>query len=150
LDVRGSLPNRMHAVLSYAAAAFVLAGVVLDASGLAAAETRLWAAGARLVAAGCVLAIPAALTGVAAQRSFPRTPARRSATVHGILTVAAVLLLALARWVRGHPEVRPDPPIFVAEVVAGVALLALLRRGRRHGGEEKRQFTAEDAEGAKN
>lgn len=140
----------MHAVLSHAAAALVLAAIALDAAGLAADETRLWSAGAHLLAAGILLAIAAALTRAVAHRALPRPLARRRAAIHGILTATAILLLALARWVRGHPEVRPDAPIFAAELVAGVTLLALRRRGRRPGGDEKRLFAAEDAEDAEN
>lgn len=121
---RRSIATRAHAVLSYTAAVVLLAGVAADTAGLALHRTSLWAAGSHLVTAGIALAIIAALAGAFALSR------RRGIAIHSAAALLAILLLALARWVRGHPEVQPDPPIFAAEIVAAVIVLMLLRGGR--------------------
>jgi hypothetical protein len=106
-----------------------LTSAVADVAGLRLDRPGLWVAGAGLllVAAGLGAAAVGAslLRPVRADR---RRPADRLATGAAVL---AVPLLGLARWVRGHPEVAPDPPL-VAAAVFGAALLGGL--ARRAGG----------------
>lgn len=54
---------------------------------------------------------------------------RRSALADG----AVVLLLALAWWLRGHPEVMPDPPLVAVQIASALSLAGRWYRRRRRG-----------------
>ncbi|MEX0891529.1 MAG: hypothetical protein WEB88_05105 [Gemmatimonadota bacterium] len=58
-------------------------------------------------------------------------PGTRCAPLAGL--AAALILLALSRWIRGHPAVPPDPPVVAAEALALVLLLVVHARSRPGG-----------------
>ena len=120
---RNSTTTRAHTVLARIAAAILVVAIVADAAGLLTNRVVLWAAGARLITVAVALAALALVAGVIA---------RRLGAWRITGCALAIFLLAVARYVRGHPEVRPDPPIFLAEIVAGLALLGLLRLASRY------------------
>lgn len=120
------VPRRLTA----AAAACLAVAVVMDGGGLAGGQVQLWTVGAWLHLAAAVLA-PTALVVGAARLVLP---ARGGAPRRLVAPLAALAvagsLLALGRWIRGHPAVPPDPPILAAEIAALlVLLLALLPYG---------------------
>jgi uncharacterized membrane protein len=130
---RDSAAKRAHALVGYTLAALVTAAVAADVAGIAAGAVVGWVIGAHLLTASLVVAVPAALPGLLRHRTLPRSRGRRRSAVHGILVFAPLFLLALARWLRGHPEVPPDPPILAAELVAAVLVAGGVVAGRRIG-----------------
>ncbi|MGH7504564.1 MAG: hypothetical protein ACRELX_02895 [Longimicrobiales bacterium] len=109
----------------------LVAGAALDLIGRAVTVEMLWVAGAHLLTAGVLLAIPAAIVVLAAHFRLPRySVARRRATWAAVLNGTAVAVFALARWLRGHPEIPPDPPILAAEVIAALVMVAVAVRLR--------------------
>jgi hypothetical protein len=97
-----------------------------DLAHLAAPMPRWWATASwAAIAAGA-----AAVCGVVLLRTLrrPRPPGetKRLAT-----DLAAVGLLLLAWWLRGHPEVPPDSPLIFAQGIAVLALALTAWRRRR-------------------
>lgn len=103
--------------------------------GVALHEEWLWTAAAHAETAGVAIGTLAALLAAAARVRLPagaRDPGRRrwGASLH----VLALVLFALARWVRGSARVSPDPAIVLVQGI-GLALLALAAwAGRRPAG----------------
>lgn len=102
--------------------------------GAALHEPRLWTAGAHAetvgVAVGSLALLPAAAGWLGLARGA-RGRRRRAAGV--TLHAAALVLFALARWVRGSAKVSPDPATLLVQGI-GIVLLALAAwPGRRTG-----------------
>lgn len=114
-------------------AALLGAALAGDLTGLAFQRPALWIAAAHLALAGVVLGVAGAAARLAL-RLAPRAAAEPFGSGRrGFALAAALALFALARWVRGHPAVPPDPPVIGAEMI-GVALLALAHGRRGSGG----------------
>ena len=122
----------VHAFLSHFPTAFLIGGTAFDAGGLALARPLWWIAGAHLIYAGVATGAIAALAGFADHLALPAgSPERRRSATHAALNLTALALFALARWVRGHPEIPPDPPIIAAEALAAVLVLIATVLGSR-------------------
>jgi uncharacterized membrane protein len=105
-------------------AVLLCAALTADLAGVALRRPALWSVAAHLALAGVVL-------GVLGAAAWLRLSGRSG--WRGLALALALALFALARWVRGHPAVPPDPPVIGAEVI-GIALLALAHgRPRPHG-----------------
>jgi uncharacterized membrane protein len=122
----------LHNVPGIAAAALLVAAPPLDLVGLTVGRTGIWEAGAHALTVGVVTGIAAAALGFAPYRAVPaHSPARRRSARHAAVALFAIALAALARWVRGHPEVPPDLPIVGAECMAAAVILITSLRARR-------------------
>jgi uncharacterized membrane protein len=123
---------RLHDVPGTLAAALLVAAPVLDVLGLASGRSGVSAVGALALGAGTIAGVVAAAAGLAPYVALPpRWRDRRRAARHAAAALFALALCALARWVRGHHEVPPDPPIVAAECVAAAIVLATSIRARR-------------------
>ncbi len=113
-----------HPVLVPFPLAFLLGAFIFDAIGLASATPGWYTAGKYLAGAGLVMGLAAAIPGLIDYLFTipPDSSGKRHARRHMLLNVAALLLFALAFWVRGGPGVPPDPPILALELV-GAGLL---------------------------
>jgi uncharacterized membrane protein/nitrite reductase/ring-hydroxylating ferredoxin subunit len=83
-----------------------------------------WVLGAYLAIAGVVAGVIVALPGFVDYFYTvpPRSSGRRTATRHMLANLSAVLLFAVAWWIRGGAALPPGPGVLVLEAV-GVALL---------------------------
>jgi nitrite reductase/ring-hydroxylating ferredoxin subunit/uncharacterized membrane protein len=115
----------LHAMLVHFPIAFLTGAFLSDAAGLVLDLDTLWPVGWYLTAAGVVGGIAAAIPGVIdyLRTVPPRSSARRRATWHMLVNVGALLVFALAWFIRGAPGVPPDPALVLIEGV-GVALIA--------------------------
>ena len=122
----------LHNVPGIGAAALLVAAPPLDLVGLAVGRTGVWEAGAHALTAGVLAGLAAVALGFAPYRALPApSPARRRSARHAAIALFAIALAAIARWVRGHPEVPPDLPIVGAECVAAAVILITSIRSRR-------------------
>lgn len=122
----------MVRLLMVAAAVLLWAVLAADVAGVALQRPALWTAGAHLALPGVALGV-AGGAGWLAPRLAPARGTGAGSRGRGpkLAFALALALFALARWVRGHPAVPPDPPVIGVEAI-GAALLALaLTRSRR-------------------
>lgn len=119
-------PHALHAVPALVSAGCLIAAPILDLVGRVSGWSGLWTAGSHVLSAGAVVGVVAVASGGLAHRALPKaSAARRRSARHAALTFVALALLMLARWVRGHPGVPPDPPVVAAEAIAaGLVLIA--------------------------
>jgi hypothetical protein len=106
-----------------AAAGCVAAALLLDATGLALDAASLWRVGSWLHFAAVVLASAGLVVAGVRWLAVVAGADSRGGLASLAALAAACALLAIGRWIRGHPAVPPDPPILFA---AGCALLLLL------------------------
>lgn len=115
----------LHPPLTDFPIAFLTGAFLADAVGRLLGSVELWTVGGYLSLAGIAAGIAAAVPGLVDYRYTvpPDGSARRRARKHGWVNGSALLLFALARWVRGDAAVAPDPPLLALEAL-GAALLA--------------------------
>lgn len=106
--------------LAFMAGAFVfdIAGVFIDAP-------ALWTTGAHLALAGVLAGVIAAIPGLI---DFfytvpPNSSGKKRAIRHMISMVSAMVMFALARWLRGDAANQPDAIILGLEGLGGMALM---------------------------
>jgi uncharacterized membrane protein len=111
----------------------LLAGALaLDTVGALALRPSLWVAGHYLTFAGVVAGLAAVAARLLVRRrgAPSRGASRWRAAGYLLASLAGLALFALAWWLRGHPEVAPDPGILVFEATAMALLLAGAWLGR--------------------
>lgn len=107
--------------------AFLIGGFVADLGGRVLDWPELWTAGAYLVVAGIAAGLLAAVPGIIDYRYTvpPESSGKKRARKHALVNVSALVIFAVARWVRGDAAVAPDPPILVLEALgAGLLIFA--------------------------
>lgn len=116
----------LHPMLIPFPFAFLVGAFAADAIGTLWNVPGLWTSAWYLAIAGVAMALVAAVPGFVDYLSTvpPKSTAKRRATKHMLANLAAVALFALAWFVRGAPEIPPDPAVLLIEGV-GVALLAM-------------------------
>jgi uncharacterized membrane protein/nitrite reductase/ring-hydroxylating ferredoxin subunit len=119
-------PALVHFPLAFLIGAFFfdLAGVLLDKPGW-------WAVGAYLSLVGVIAALLAAVPGFIDYLYTvpPKSSGRTMATRHMVLNLVAVAAFALARYLRGHPDVEPEPILIVLESVGFLLLVVAGKLG---------------------
>lgn len=126
--MRTTAASDVPRILTGVAAACAGAAACVDLVGLAAGSAAIWGVGSWLhLGAAAVLGLAlVAAGGLAAMRvAHRRSP---GVAPRAVVAVLAFTLLALGRWIRGHPGVPPDLPIVVATAVAAALLIAVARR----------------------
>jgi uncharacterized membrane protein len=111
----------------------LLAGALaVDVAGALTLWPPLWVAGYYLTLAGVVAGLAAVAARLLARRRAapPRGGSGWRAAGYLLAGLAGLALFALAWWLRGHPEVAPDPGILVFEATALALLLAGAWLGR--------------------
>lgn len=118
----GSHP--LHPMLIPFPVAFLVGAFVADVIGYLYEVPGLWAAATYATMAGVATALVAAVPGFVDYLYVlpPRSSGRRRATKHMLANLGAVALFGLAWWIRGGPQIPPDPALLVIEG-AGVVLL---------------------------
>jgi nitrite reductase/ring-hydroxylating ferredoxin subunit/uncharacterized membrane protein len=116
----------LHPMLIPFPFAFLVGAFVADVLGYVYMVPGLWATATYATLAGVVTALVAAVPGFVDYVYVlpPRSSGRRRATKHMLVNLGAVALFALAGWIRGGPEIPPDPALLVIEG-AGVVLLMI-------------------------
>jgi uncharacterized membrane protein/nitrite reductase/ring-hydroxylating ferredoxin subunit len=116
----------LHPMLIPFPIAFFVGAFVADVIGYLYPLPGLWAAATYATMAGVAMALVAAVPGLIDYLYVvpPRSSARRRATWHAVANVGALAVFALALWIRGGPEIPPDPALLVIEA-AGVVLLTM-------------------------
>lgn len=115
----------IHAALVHFPVAFLLGAALLDLAGLVIDVPSWWHPVSYVMVIGGVgTALLAAIPGFI---DFfytvpPASSARKRATLHMIVNLSAVLLFGVAWYLRGHPEVRPEPVLVGIETAGGVLL----------------------------
>ncbi len=114
----------IHPALVHFPIAFLVGAFGFDLIGQLAGSPGLWATGFYLALAGVVTAVVAAVPGFVDYFATvpPQSSAKRRATWHMVLNLAAVGLFLAALGLRGGPEGVPDAAVMVAEGSATVLL----------------------------
>lgn len=104
---------------------FDVAGVLVDAP-------SLWTTGAHLALAGVVTGLIAAIPGLVdfIYSVPPNSSGKKRAVKHMVSMISAMLVFALARWLRGDSTNAPDRILLIVEAVGVLALVI----GGWHGG----------------
>lgn len=104
--------------------AFLYGAFVFDALGRVLGRESLWTTGAYLAAAGIGTALLAAVPGIIDYMYTvpPNSTGKKRATRHGLVNLSAVVLFALAWWIRGAADASPGLLVLAIEAV-GIALL---------------------------
>lgn len=104
--------------------AFLSGAFAFDLLGRILERPSLWTTGASLALAGIGMALLAAVPGAIDYRHTvpPDSSAKDRALKHAVLNLSAVVLFALAWWVRGAADAAPNLAVLAMEAV-GVALL---------------------------
>lgn len=112
--------------------AFMTGAFVFDVAGVLMDAPPLWATGAHLAVAGVGTGLIAAIPGLIdfVYTVPPDSSAKQRATRHMVLMLSAMLLFALARWLRGDSGSPPDRLLLVVEATGVIALMI----GGWHGG----------------
>jgi nitrite reductase/ring-hydroxylating ferredoxin subunit/uncharacterized membrane protein len=116
----------LHPPLTAFPLAFLIGGFLADLVGRIFGWQELWTVGGYLVVAGIFAGLLAAIPGIIDYRYTvpPESSGKKRARKHALVNVSALVIFALARWVRGDAAVAPDPPILVLEAIgAGLLLL---------------------------
>lgn len=111
--------KRAGDILTLAATVLLSAGLVADVTGKLADVPRLWTAGGLLLGAGLIAG--------AAAWIFQLSGSRGGRTAF----TSALLLILVARWLRGTAAVSPDPPLLAAECIGVLLAWLAVRRRRR-------------------
>lgn len=105
--------------------AFLLGAFAFDVLGVWLNRPALWTTGAHLAFVGVIAGLVAAVPGIVdyVYTVPPRSTGKSRARKHGLVNAGALLLFALARWVRGDAAVQPDVPLLAAEGIGAGLLL---------------------------
>jgi nitrite reductase/ring-hydroxylating ferredoxin subunit/uncharacterized membrane protein len=116
----------LHAMLIPFPLAFLVGAFAADVAGTLLEIPGLWVTAWYLAIAGVAGGLVAAVPGLTDYLFTvpPSSSARKRATRHMLVNVLAIALFALAWFVRGAPEIPPDPAILLIEGV-GVVLLTM-------------------------
>ncbi len=106
--------------------AFLIGAFVFNVLGVWLDRPTLWTTGAHLAVAGVIAGLIAAVPGIIdyVYTVPPRSTGKSRARKHALVNVSAIVLFALARWVRGDATLQPDLPLLGAEGI-GVGLLLM-------------------------
>lgn len=106
--------------------AFLTGAFLFDAAGWLREEPSWWTTGAYLSLAGIATAVLAAIPGLIDYLYTvpPDSSAKTRATRHMLANLSAVALFAIAWWIRGESNTRPDLPVLGLEAVGLAALSA--------------------------
>jgi uncharacterized membrane protein/nitrite reductase/ring-hydroxylating ferredoxin subunit len=120
------LGHPLHPMLVPFPFAFLTGAVAFDIAGRLADWPSWWTTGGYLAIAGIAAALLAAVPGVVDYLYTvpPRSSGKTRATRHMSANLSAVVLFAVACWIRGAPDARPEPLVLGVEIV-GVMLLGL-------------------------
>ncbi len=85
----------------------------------------LWTTGGHLAVAGVIAGLIVAVPGLVdfVYTVPPRSTGKKRARRHAIVNVSALLLFALARWLRGSAAIEPEPLLLGVEGIGAVLLL---------------------------
>jgi nitrite reductase/ring-hydroxylating ferredoxin subunit/uncharacterized membrane protein len=105
--------------------AFLIGAFVFDVLGVWLNRPTLWTTGAHLAVAGVLAGLLAAVPGIIDYRYTvpPRSTGKARARKHALVNVSAIVLFALARWMRGDATVQPDTLLLGAEGLGAGLLL---------------------------
>lgn len=106
--------------------AFLIGALVFDVLGVWLDAPALWTTGAHLALAGVIAGLIAAVPGIIdyVYTVPPKSTGKRRATKHAIVNVTAILLFALARWLRGDAAIEPESLLLGVETIGAGLLLA--------------------------
>ncbi|MEO5509190.1 MAG: DUF2231 domain-containing protein [Longimicrobiales bacterium] len=111
----------IHPAIVHFPIAFLLGGCAMDLIDLV-CECPVWwvSTSYALLAGGILTALVAAVPGFIDYRATvpPDSSARKRATGHMIVNLASVALFAVALFLRGDPEIRPEPVLVGLEAIA--------------------------------
>jgi nitrite reductase/ring-hydroxylating ferredoxin subunit/uncharacterized membrane protein len=115
----------LHPPLTDFPLAFLIGALLADLAGRIFDVAQLWTVGAYLAIAGIVAGLLAAIPGIIDYRYTvpPESSGKRRARKHALVNVSALVLFAIARWVRGAPGVPPDLPVLALEAIGAGLLL---------------------------
>lgn len=104
--------------------AFLIGAFLFDLGGVWFDRPSLWTTGAHLAVAGVIAGLIAAVPGIIdyVYTVPPKSTGKKRATKHALVNVTALVLFALARWLRGDATMQPDGFLIGAEA-AGAGLL---------------------------
>lgn len=104
--------------------AFMAGAFVFDLAGVITSAPALWTTGAHLALAGVVTGVVAAIPGLVdfIYTVPPDSSGKKRAFRHMLSMVSAMLMFALARWLRGDAASQPDALVLGIEAL-GVAAL---------------------------
>jgi nitrite reductase/ring-hydroxylating ferredoxin subunit/uncharacterized membrane protein len=116
----------IHPAIVHFPIAFLLGASVMDLIDLVCECPDWWVTTSyALLAGGILTALIAAVPGFIDYRFTvpPDSSARRRATRHMIVNLTAVAIFAVALFLRGDPEIRPETVIVAGETVAAMLLV---------------------------
>jgi nitrite reductase/ring-hydroxylating ferredoxin subunit/uncharacterized membrane protein len=110
----------LHVMLIPFPLAFLVGGFAADAGGLATDSDDLRLVAWYLIAAGLVAGVVTAIPGLIDYRFTvpPDSTGKKRATRHLMVNSSALILFALAWWLRGDPGVTPDTALVGLEAIA--------------------------------
>lgn len=105
--------------------AFLIGAFVFDVLGVWLDGPALWTTGAHLAVAGVIAGLVAAIPGIIdyVYTVPPRSTGKSRARKHALVNGSALVLFALARWIRGDATVQPDALLLGAEGLGAGLLL---------------------------
>lgn len=132
--LRGFPGKPLHPPLTDVSIGAYTVGVAMLVAGALGLEEEQMAHGSLIaISAGLILAAPTAITGIVDWLDLRKgSPARRAATIHLLVMVAATVLFAVT-WLLQRPGY-VDDEVRVAALVAGLVSEALLAAGGNIGG----------------
>lgn len=106
--------------------AFLIGAFLFDVAGVWLDRQSLWTTGAHLAVAGVLFGLIAAVPGLIdfIYTVPPRSTGKSRAAKHGIINGSALVLFALARWLRGDASIQPETVLLGAEAL-GAGLLVI-------------------------
>jgi uncharacterized membrane protein len=118
------LEHPLHPMLIPFPFAFLTGAVVFDVAGWLSNAASWWTTGAYLTAAGIATAVIAAVPGLIDYFYTvpPNSSGKSRATRHMLANLSAVVLFAVAWWLRGGAAIRPNIAVLVLEAVGLVVL----------------------------
>lgn len=104
--------------------AFLIGAFVFDILGVWLNRPPLWTTGAHLALAGVITGVIAAIPGFIdyIYTVPPNSTGKKRATKHMAVNLTAIVLFALAWWLRGDAAVQPDTVILGVEGLATISL----------------------------
>lgn len=115
----------IHPAIVHFPVAFLLGGTGMDVIDLVCDCPAWWVSTSyAMIFAGILTALVAALPGFLDYLYTvpPDSSARKRATLHMIINLTAVALFAAACFLRGDPEIRPEPVIVAVESAAAILI----------------------------
>jgi nitrite reductase/ring-hydroxylating ferredoxin subunit/uncharacterized membrane protein len=104
--------------------AFLIGAFVFDILGVWLNRPPLWTTGSHLALAGVITGVIAAIPGLIdyIYTVPPNSTGKKRATKHMAVNLTAIVLFALAWWLRGDAAVQPDTVILGVEGLATISL----------------------------